>query len=75
MLMPNKYMGLDLSYIGQARTILECRGSEQTVAQLWSIVKPRIPNATLSAFFISLSLLYALETVSLENGILVWARP
>ena len=74
MLSPNKYVGFNQSYIGQARAILECRAPNQTVTQLWSIVKPKMPNSTLSSFFIALSLLYALGTVNLIDGILVWTR-
>lgn len=75
MLKPNKYVGLDSSYIGQAATILEGRRSGQTVAQLWSEVRGTSRGQTLSSFLISLSLLNGLGLVELENGLLRWTKP
>ncbi|MEU4840062.1 ABC-three component system middle component 6 [Nocardia testacea] len=73
MLLPDKYVSVDRSLLGQSAKILRARGEEQTVSELWSLVSESDHSWTFDRFALALSLLFALGSVELKNGILGWS--
>lgn len=72
MLLPDKYVGVDKSLLGQAGRILAHRAPGQTVSSLWSEVSSSSRGWTFDRFALALSLLFGLGTVNIDRGILEW---
>ena len=74
MILPSKYLLMEMSLLGQAATILTCRQDAQTVSGLWSRARAQRPNLTFARFSEALTLLYSLGAVESVNGLLMWER-
>ena len=72
MLLPDKYVTVERSLLGQAAKILKQRGPDRTVSELWSSLVADDSSWTFDRFALALSLLFGLGVVALQNGILVW---
>lgn len=72
MLLPDKYVAVERSLLGQAANILQHRKPDRTVSELWSSLVADDSSWTFDRFAMALSLLSGFGVVSLQNGILVW---
>lgn len=72
MLLPDKYVGVDKSLLGQAGRILAHRAPGQTVSSLWGEVSSSSRGWTFDRFALALSLLFGLGAVNIDRGILEW---
>jgi hypothetical protein len=72
MLLPDKYVAVERSILGQAANILMHREPDRTVSELWSSLVSDDSSWTFDRFAMALSLLFGLGVVALQNGILVW---
>ncbi len=75
MLLPDKYVAVERSLLGQAANILRYREADRTVSELWSSLIAADSSWTFDRFAMALSLLFGLGVVALQNGILVWTTP
>ena len=73
MILPDKYVNVDKSLLGQAAQLLASRRVDQTVTELWSTMHGLEDSWSFDRFSLALSLLHSLGVVNLENGILVWS--
>jgi hypothetical protein len=73
MLLPDKYVAVERSLLGQAANILKQREPDRTVSELWSTLVANDSTWTFDRFSLALSLLFGLGVVSIQNGIVVWA--
>lgn len=73
MLLPDKYVAVERSLLGQAAIILKNREPDRTVSELWSALLADDSSWTFDRFALAFSLLYGLGVVALQNGIIVWA--
>lgn len=72
MLLPDKYVTVERSILGQAAIILNHREADRTVSELWSALVTEDSSWTFDRFATALSLLFGLGVVALDNGVLVW---
>jgi hypothetical protein len=73
MLLPDKYVSVERSLLGQAATILRARTKDhQTVSELWVGLSRENPAWTFGRFALALSLLFAFGLVTLDDGVLNW---
>lgn len=72
MLLPDKYVAVERSVLGQAASILRHRDVDRTVSELWSALVADDASWTFDRFAIALSLLFGFGVVALQNGVLVW---
>lgn len=72
MLLPDKYVAVERSLLGQAAIILRHREADRTVSELWSALVADDSSWTFDRFAMALSLLFGFGVVGLQNGILVW---
>lgn len=72
MLLPDKYVAVERSLLGQAGLILARRSPGQTVSELWSTVSSSSDDWTFDRFSLALSLLHGLGLVRLHQGLLEW---
>lgn len=75
MLLPDKYVVVERSLLGQAAAILQRREPDRTVSELWSSLVAEDSSWTFDRFSLALSLLFGFGVVGIRNGILVWATP
>lgn len=75
MLLPDKYVTVERSLLGQAALILRRRTSDQTISELWASLVSSDHDWTFERFALALTLLFGLGAVRLRNGILDWATP
>lgn len=75
MLLPDKYIAVERSLLGQAAHILRIRESDRTVSELWSSLVADDSSWTFDRFALALSLLFGLGLVVIRNGIIVWTTP
>lgn len=73
MLLPDKYVTVERSLLGQAAVILKHREADRTVSELWAALVADDSSWTFDRFATALSLLFGLGVVALQNGVLVWA--
>lgn len=73
MLLPDKYVAVERSLLGQAASILRHREADRTVSELWSSLVADDASWTFDRFAMALSLLFGFGVVGLQNGVLVWA--
>lgn len=71
MILPNKHISMEFSLLGIGGKILAEMNQPQTVSSLWEAVKSEIGVATFERFTLSLSLLFAIGAIDLNNGLLV----
>ncbi|WP_411156499.1 ABC-three component system middle component 6 [Nocardia abscessus] len=74
MLLPDKYVTLERSLLGQAAALLDKRSDNQTISELWAATSTSDEGWSFSRFALALSLLYGLGAVEVEGGILKWSR-
>lgn len=72
MLLPDKYVAVERSVLGQAAIILKHREPDRTVSELWSTLVADDSSWTFDRFTMALSLLFGFGVIALQNGILVW---
>jgi hypothetical protein len=72
MLIPDKYVAVERSLLGQAAAILEVKQPNQTVSELWSVLATSQSGWTFDRFALALALLFGLGVVRLDHGILDW---
>lgn len=72
MLLPDKYVSVERSLLGQSARILRHRAPDRTVSELWAAVSADDDTWTFDRFALALTLLFAMGAVSLQQGILVW---
>lgn len=72
MLLPDKYVQLGSSLLGQAAQLLQLRSRDQAVNELWGAVKRADLGITYDRFILSLDLLHSLGLVEARRGLLVW---
>lgn len=75
MLLPDKYVAVERSLLGQAGFILASRSPGQTISELWSIVSSSRDDWTFDRFALALSLLHGLGLVRMNHGLLEWGSP
>lgn len=75
MLLPDKYVSVERSVLGQAAKILNHRAPDRTVSELWSALVSEDSSWTFDRFALALSLLFGLGVVDLQNGVLTWETP
>lgn len=75
MLLPDKYVSLPRSVLGQAAAMLALSRTDQTVSEYWNTCRDRIETLTQERFTLALDLLFMLGLVEVSNGILNWTRP
>jgi hypothetical protein len=73
MLLPDKYVAVERSLLGQAAVILRARTENQTVSELWAALARSEDDWTFDRFALALSLLFGLGTVRLSGGLLEWS--
>lgn len=72
MLLPDKYVAVERSVLGQAASILKRREADRTVSELWSALVADDSSWTFDRFATAIALLFGFGVVTLQNGILVW---
>lgn len=75
MLLPDKYVTVERSLLGQAAKVLKHREPDRTVSELWSSLVAEDSSWTFDRFAICLALLFGLGLVALQNGVVVWTAP
>lgn len=73
MLLPDKYVAIERSVLGQAAVILGARRADQTVSELWASLVTSGDDWTFDRFTLALSLLFALGAVRIQHGLLDWS--
>ncbi|MDM4721446.1 hypothetical protein QTQ03_18240 [Micromonospora sp. WMMA1363] len=71
MILPDKYVDLEHSLLGQAASLIAARRSATTVSDLWTAVQE---GMTYDRFILALDLLFALGVIDSDGGILRWLR-
>ncbi|MFJ8581811.1 ABC-three component system middle component 6 [Micromonospora sp. NPDC093277] len=72
MILPDKYVGLEHSLLGQAATLIRVRGSATTVADLWAAAQA---DMAYERFVLALDLLFMIGVVDGDGGgVLRWSR-
>jgi hypothetical protein len=74
MLLPDKYVPLDQSIIGQVRHIIDARRKNQTVNDLWNRTLSSEPDLTFDRFSLILTFLYSLGVLQFDGVELKWRR-
>lgn len=74
MILPDKYIGVERSLLGQSAQLLRSGRADQTVSDLWASVTAGESEWTFARFTLALSLLHALDLVRLRGGILMWGH-
>lgn len=74
MIVPDKYVGLERSLLGQSAELIAAARSDQTVLDLWTTVARSDGDWTFPRFALALSLLFGLAVVRLDGGLLVWSH-
>jgi len=70
-ILPDKYVDTQHSLLGQASVLIEARGQEMTVSELWTRVQGRL---SYERFILGLDLLFMLGVVELRGGLLRWSE-
>lgn len=72
MILPTKYVPASDSTLGRASALLPLRTANPTVSELWHSYHSIQPEATFDAFTEALTLLFMIDMVSIEAGVLRW---
>lgn len=75
MILPNKHIDVDGSYLGMGGMLLELMVSPQTVSGLWEKAKRKTPVSNFERFTLVLSFLYSIDAVNFEKGLIRKATP
>lgn len=70
MILPTKHISSDNSLLGVGATILQNLRREQTSVRLWEQVRAMPNIGNYERFILALDLLYALDAISLEEGLI-----
>lgn len=71
MILPGKHTTVDYSLLGVGGVLLSHLHRPQTVSGLWETSKAEPGLVTFERFVLALSLLYALDAVDWQDGLLV----
>ena len=72
MILPTKYVPASDSTLGRAGALLPLRAANPTVSELWHSYRSVQPEATFDTFTEALTLLFMIDVVSIESGVLQW---
>ena len=75
MLLPDKYVAVERSLLGQAASILKHREPDRTVSELWATLIADDSSWTFDRFAMALSLLFGLGVVTIQSGVITWTAP
>ena len=70
MILPTKHVPEEQTLLGVGAIILAALRRPQTVTALWESVRTREEVGTFERFVLALTMLYALEAVTYENGLI-----
>ena len=70
MILPTKHISPDNSLLGVGATILQNLRREQTSIRLWEQVRAMPNVGSYERFILALDLLFALDAISLEEGLI-----
>lgn len=70
MILPTKHISPDNSLLGVGATILQNLRREQTSVRLWEQVRAMPNIGNYERFILALDLLFALDAISLEEGLI-----
>lgn len=71
MLLPTKHITLHNSLLSSGGTLLRVLNTPQTVTKLWLKARKHSDIETFDRFCLALDLLFALDLVSFENGLII----
>lgn len=71
MILPDKYVDLPHSLLGQAAALIAARRGTTTVSDLWAAAQPQM---SYERFVLALDLLFVLGVVDGGDGVLRWSR-
>ena len=74
MILPNKYISTGNSLLGVGAIVIEYLDQPRTVTSLWSDLSKLPEVATFERFILVLDLLYMIEAIELEEGLLYKRR-
>lgn len=75
MILPTKHISLYQSFLGIGALLLERLDKPKTVVGLWNEARALPAVGTFYRFVLALDLLYALNAIDLEDGLIVRHRP
>ena len=70
MILPNKHINIEESYLGLGASILNLLKIPQTVSRLWEKARNETGIGSFERFCLVLSFLYALEVITIDKGII-----
>ena len=70
MILPNKHISTEDSLLGVGAVVLRYLNGEQTITRLWERVRSQPNVATFERFILALDLLYTLDALEFEDGLL-----
>ena len=70
MILPNKHIDLDESYLGLGGVLLGLMNAPQTVSGLWEKAKNETPISNFERFTMVLSFLYTIDAVQYDKGLI-----
>lgn len=70
MIMPTKHIPTEQSLLGVSAQLLKALSRSRTVSSLWDEMRSNPNVATFERFTLALDLLYALDAVTLSEGLL-----
>jgi hypothetical protein len=70
MILPTKHISTEDSLLGIGAVILGHMSEKETVTHLWESVRSEQNVATFERFILALDLLYMIDAISIEDGLL-----
>jgi hypothetical protein len=70
MILPDKSITLSNSILGVGYTVITNLQNQETVSSLWEKIRKISPSLSYEKFILSLDLLYMLDLIVLEKGLL-----
>lgn len=75
MILPTKHIAIPESFIGMGASILGHMTRPLTLSRLWERVREVEEHTSYERFLLTLDLLYSIDAINLEDGLLKRKRP